>query len=128
MIQTKPIGRLTQLTATDGYLHKIGTDIYTRSTVMLPSDTIDMYEELAQRPAYSKTEYEALVATLVRERYSESEEFALQRKALNLMLDPDTIHTDIAAEFAAYNAYVEQCKTQAKQTLQSPTAQKPITQ
>lgn len=123
MIQTKQIGALTQLTATDGYLHKIGTDIYTRSTVMLPSDTIDMYEEVARRPAYAKTEYEALVATLVRERYSESEEFALQRKALNLMLDPDTANTATAAEFAAYNAYVEQCKTTAKQTLQTISAE-----
>lgn len=53
---------------------------------------------------YSKISYEALVNKLVKERYSDSEEFAILRKAL----------TEKTNEFYIYNAYVEECKTQAK--------------
>lgn len=49
--------------------------------------------------------YNTLVNGLVRDRYSESEEFAILRKAIN---NPDN------AEFIEYNEYVENCKLQAK--------------
>ena len=42
---------------------------------------------------------------MVRERYSESEEFAILRKAIS----------GISDEYNIYNAYVENCKVQAKQ-------------
>jgi hypothetical protein len=57
---------------------------------------------------YSKDSYEQLVNKLVRERYTESEEFAILRKALN----------EKTNEFYIYNAYVEECKTQAKAFIQ----------
>lgn len=53
---------------------------------------------------YSNISYEDLVNKLVKERYSDSEEFAILRKAINGVTD----------EFVAYNTYVEECKTQAK--------------
>lgn len=53
---------------------------------------------------YSKLSYEQLVNKLVREKYTDSEEFAILRKAL----------TEKTNEFYIYNAYVEECKLQAK--------------
>lgn len=53
---------------------------------------------------YSNITYENLVNKLVREKYTDSEEFAILRKAL----------TEKTNEFYIYNAYVEECKTQAK--------------
>ena len=70
-------------------------------------------------PPYSKTEYEAKVAEMVREKYSESEEFALQRKAINAMINPDAIPVDadgtpsVINSFNEYNRFVEQCKQRA---------------
>ena len=91
MIQTKKIGSLTQLTATNGYVHKIGTDTYVQTIIMLPTETLGMYEEVVEKPAYTKEQYDKLVAELVRERYTESEEFAIQRKAINAAFSPSTI-------------------------------------
>lgn len=54
---------------------------------------------------YLNIGYEELVNKLVKERYSDSEEFAILRKAVNEKTD----------EFRIYNAFVEQCKTQAKE-------------
>ena len=103
MIQTK-IGNHTKLTASEGYIHRLGTDIYATSIIMLPADSIDDYEEVDSIPSMTKADYDARVAALVRERYSESEEFAIQRKAIN----------GDRTEFEQYNAYVEQCKHTSK--------------
>ena len=54
---------------------------------------------------YLSVNYETLVNNLVRERYTESEEFAILRKAINGITD----------EFLNYNAYVEECKVKAKE-------------
>lgn len=108
---------MTQLTASEGYIHKIGTDTYAKSVIMLPGETADMYEEVAEIPPYTKAEYDAKVNELVRQRYSESEEFAIQRKMLNTLTSPMTMSEEGAEsavnEYAEYNAYVEQCKTDA---------------
>lgn len=53
---------------------------------------------------WSNITYDNLVNNLVRERYTDSEEFAILRKAISNITD----------EFLIYNAYVEQCKLQAK--------------
>lgn len=107
---------LTKLTASAGLVHKTGTDIYVQSIIMLPCDTPDMYEEVAEQPAYTKEEYDNKVAELVRERYTASEEFAIQRKAINAAFSPSVASADNTAlqEYQAYNAYVEQCKQRAK--------------
>lgn len=54
---------------------------------------------------YSSISYEKLVAKLVREKYNADEESAIQRKA---------IMNGVTDEFLIYNAYVEECKLQAK--------------
>lgn len=113
---TKIANGLIKLTATAGLVHKIGTDIYAPSIVMLPSDTLDMYEEVAEKPAYTKEQYDNKVAELVRQRYSESEEFAIQRKAINAAFSPSVTSADSSAleEYQSYNAYVDECKLRAK--------------
>lgn len=55
---------------------------------------------------YSPISYEELVNSLIREKYSESEEFAIIRKKMA------GINTE---EFDAYNEFAEQCKVTAKQ-------------
>ena len=53
---------------------------------------------------YSNISYDNLVNQLVKQRYSDSEEFAILRKAIN----------GITEEYTTYNTYVEQCKLDAK--------------
>lgn len=54
---------------------------------------------------YLTGSYELIVNRLVKEKYSDSEEFAILRKSIN---NPDN------EEFIEYNEYVENCKLQAK--------------
>ncbi len=99
-----------------GYIHKKSTDKYFKKGVMLPNDSLDDFEEVDERPPYTKAQYDAKVAEMVRERYSASEEFAMQRKAINAVSSPAVTDADDSAmeEYEAYNAYVEQCKQRAK--------------
>lgn len=53
---------------------------------------------------YSDISYNDLVNGMIRDKYSESEEFAILRKSINGITD----------EFTTYNTYVEDCKLQAK--------------
>ena len=55
---------------------------------------------------YSKISYESLVNSLVKEKYSNSEEFAILRKSIN---------NPYNAKYVEYNAYVEECKEMAKE-------------
>ena len=105
------MGYLTKLTATEGYLHLNGTSTYCRSTVMLPSQTLDDYEEVAELPAPVDTDYPNRVERLLRERYTLSEELAVQRQRES---KPE--------EFAAYFAYAEECKRRAKEAAPLPEA------
>ncbi len=127
MIEEKKIGSLTQLSATNGYLHKIGTDTYVKSLVLARGDSPAMYEEVDEIPPYTKVEYDSKVAEMVRQRYSESEEFAIQRKVINSMLSPMTLSAEsaevIMTEYATYNNYVEDCKVRAKEILSNPHPQ-----
>lgn len=116
MVQTN-LGAVIKLTAENGYIHKVGTDTYVKSIIMFPSDTMDMYEEVDEKPAYTKEQYDNKVAELVRQRYTESEEFAIQRKAINAAFSPSTFSMESEkslAEYQEYNAYVDECKQRAK--------------
>lgn len=124
MIITDKIGKFTEIYSNSKYLHKVGTQIYLKpnqKTAMLPTDTLDMYIEVAEMPKYTKEEYDAKVNELVRTKYSESEEFAIQRKMLYLQTQPSTLNDDkadaIVAEFDEYNAFVEECKVKTKEEL-----------
>ena len=108
-----------QVFSTEGKtIHRIGSDVYFKRGTTLAADTVADFEEVDEVPPYTKAEYDAMVARLVRERYSESEEFALQRKAINAAFSPQTFSTDGGSkameEYAAYNEYVEDCKNRAK--------------
>lgn len=102
-------------------VHRIGSEVYFSRSTVLKSDTIADFEEVDSIPKYTKSEYDAKVAELVREKYSESEEFALQRKMLNTLISPMTLSDEvvetISKEYAAYNEYVEQCKADAPQAI-----------
>ena len=54
---------------------------------------------------YSNISYDELVNGMVRDKYSESQEFAILRKAMTLKTD----------EFTEYNTYVEECKVKARE-------------
>lgn len=119
MIETKQIGTLTQLTATQGYIHPLGTDTYVKQITILPTDTIDNYVEVDTPPPYTKAQYDTKVNDLIRRRYTASEEYAIHRKMLNTLLTPsplsDTTDAETASdEYLRYNAYVEDCKEDAK--------------
>lgn len=102
-------------------IHRIGSDAYGSKITLLNGDTASSFEEVDEVPRYTKAEYDAKVAELVRRRYTDNEEFALQRKMLNTLLSPATLSEDAAEsaadEYAEYNAYVEQCKVRAPQVL-----------
>lgn len=55
---------------------------------------------------YSKISYDNLVNKLVKEKYSDSAEFAILRKSIN---------NPYNSEYIEYNAYVEECKEIAKE-------------
>ena len=112
MIQKRQIGKLTEISVESGYLHKIGTDVYVKKCILIPSLTIDDYEEVDSIPAFTKEEYDKKAAELVREKYSADEEFAIQRKMINSING----ETDAIAEeeYNTYNAFVNECKERAK--------------
>lgn len=111
-----------QIFSSEGrYLRRKGTDTYFRRAIALASDTVDDFEEVAELPPYTKAEYDAKVSELVRRRYTDSEEFALQRKMIEAMLHPEAVTVaegeelpGEVSEFNAYNEYVGQCKEMAK--------------
>lgn len=105
-----------QVFSTEGkFIHRISTDTYFKRGITLPSDNVDDFEEVDEIPPYTKEEYDLKVATLVRERYSESEEFAIQRKAINAAFSPNVANAESAlTEYQEYNTFVEECKLKAK--------------
>lgn len=123
MTQIETIAGLVSLTADPGKaLHREGTESY-HSQITVPKADVHLYTEVDRSviPAFTKAQYDAKVAELVRERYSESEEFAIQRKYLNFLAKgkpegPDEFAEVFPAlsEYIAYNDYVEQCKEDAK--------------
>ena len=60
---------------------------------------------LVEYTSYSMSRYETIVNRLVKEKYSDSEEFAILRKAIS---NPNN------DEYLIYNAYVEDCKVRAR--------------
>ncbi len=95
-----------KLTATAGLIHKKGTEEYKPTFLMLPGETHDLYEEVAEKPAATKQQYCAEVERLVALRYTCGQE-------IQLLAEKDS---DPQA-YRNYRAYVEQCKQTAQQTL-----------
>lgn len=108
-------------------LHKIGSDDYSPiRRIAIKKGDESKWEEVpvSDIPLYTRQEYEEKTVSLIRERYTESDEFAIQRKMLNVMM-PQTLSDDEAvngsekaiAEYTEYNQYVESCKVKAKEIL-----------
>ena len=99
-------------------IRRKGSDACFKRGTVLAADTVDGFDEVEEVPAYTKDEYDAMVARLVRERYTADEEFALQRKAINATFSPSSLSegrdNNAMEEYADYNAYVEECKRKAK--------------
>lgn len=102
--------------STEGKIvHRKNSDCYFSRGIALHGDYVDMFEEVDAIPSFTKDQYDAKVAELVRQRYSADEEFALQRKAINAAFSPSVADAEQAlTEYAAYNSYVNECKTRAK--------------
>lgn len=114
MIQKESIAGLVSLTADPGMaLHREDSDQY-HGEITVPAADVPLYTEVscADIPAFTKADYERKVAELVRERYNESEEFAIQRKFINTLGGEPS--DGAVEEYNAYNDYVEQCKVRAK--------------
>lgn len=91
----------------DHILHKAGSDDYTEIRHTMVKDP-DAWEEIAVAdiPPYTKAEYKAKIVELIRQRYDQDDENGILRQRDT---KPD--------EFAEYDAYVEQCKAEARQSL-----------
>lgn len=99
--------RLVRLDTNDNALIKTKLSKYTKS--------IDNIEDLGTKDGkfvkqvtytfYMPLAYEKIVNRLVAKRYTIEEELAIHRKAFNGITD----------EYRIYNAYVEECKTKAKE-------------
>lgn len=108
MIQTQQRANITEIYVTEGYLHKKGSEDYSliKRRILLPSESVEDYEEVDELPKYTRQEYEEKVSELIRERYSLNEELAILRQR------------DVKQEkYAEYNAYAEECKERAKEIL-----------
>lgn len=97
------------LTSDSGIIHKIGTDAYYPSFIMLPSETINMYEEVDEKPAYTQQQYNAKVEELIAEKYSHNQETSLINNFLET--NPSQTHID---EYYEYQSFRLECKQKAK--------------
>lgn len=111
MLKITDKGQYREITATSGYLHRIGTEVYAKSCIMLPTDREADFEEVASVPKYTETDYKERVERLIRERYSVADELGILRQR---DIKPE--------EFAEYNAFAEQCKAEARAEIAAEAA------
>ena len=78
---------IREIIADTGFVKQLSTDtVSSTPRIMLPGETILSYEEVAELPPYTKEQYDAKVAELIRRRYNPDEESAIQRKFSNAWL------------------------------------------
>lgn len=86
----------------------------------LPSMSADDFEELDEKPAYTKEQYDEKVAELIRLKYTQDEENAIKSKVLASLL-PNTFSEETnekhMRQFAEFNAHREACKARAREEL-----------
>lgn len=103
------LGRLVKLTTNDTTLIKTKLrNVKSINNIIELGFKDGYYTFSVDYTYYLPIKYEALVNKLVRAKYTDSEEFAILRKAL----------TEKTNEFYIYNAYVEECKLQAKEFIE----------
>lgn len=88
------------------FVHRLGTESYFKRSTLLPSDTAGKFEEVDEIPEETGTNYNEEVNSMIRQRYSLSEELAILRQRDS---KPD--------EFEAYNEYAEYCKVEVKRRM-----------
>ena len=109
------INRVIKLTTNDNSLIKSKLPKFTKSI----DSIVDLgfengkYLKRVSYTYYLPTPYETLVNAMVKERYSDSEEFAILRKAIS---------NGITDEYRIYNLFVEDCKVRAKQFIEERNA------
>ena len=88
------------------FVHRLGTESYFKRSTLLPGDTVGKFEEVDEIPEETGTNYNEEVNSMIRQRYSLSEELAILRQRDS---KPD--------EFDAYNEYAEYCKVEVKRRM-----------
>lgn len=106
------------VSSTEGkFIRRKVSDSYFRRSTVLPGETETDFAEVDKVPEYTKAEYDAMVVRLVRQRYSADEEFAIQRKMIDALVNPMTADADsepaAMPEFRVYNEFVNECKREA---------------
>lgn len=126
MIEISKRGNLTEVHSTEGYIHKIGDENCAPITrrILLPNQSVDEFEEIFELPKYTKEDYKEKVIQLIRKKYSDNKEYQIQREALKLLLNPNSINSLEEApkeliQFNEYNTFVEDCKNQARIILEN---------
>lgn len=116
MLKIKKIGQSACEIASDtqGMLvrRKGGNEQPFAKGMMLPSDTLDSFEEVdpaeLAKEKYTKAQYRAEVERLIAERYTTGQELQFLREK------------EAAEGYAEYLAYIETCKAEAKARLEAP--------
>lgn len=88
------------------FVHRLGTESYFKRSTLLPGDTVGKFEEVDEIPEETGTNYNEEVNSMIRQRYSLSEELAILRQRDS---KPD--------EFEVYNEYAEYCKVEVKRRM-----------
>lgn len=111
-------------TDSEHILHKIGNKDYPiiRRIIVHENRVSDLEEvDATSAPFYMEDERDAKIEELIRQRYSAGKEFAIQRKAINVLMSPATLSDEDAesslSEYSDYNAYVEECIANAPQAI-----------
>lgn len=119
MNTTQKTDNLVELcTDAEHILHRIGSEDYTTiRRIMVEATDAANYEEVsvADIPAYTKAEYDAEVERLIAERYSHGKEIEVNRE-----------HDTKPEQFAAYMAYIEECKAKAVANLTAKNESKEL--
>lgn len=87
----------------DKYIHRLGTGSYFKRSTLLQGDTAGNFEEVDEIPEETGTNYNEEVNSMIRGKYSLSEELAILRQ-----------RDSKPEEFAAYNEYAEHCKAEIR--------------
>lgn len=112
MLKIKELNGMREVVATKGYVVRKGeTPTAIKRRIILPSESLDDYEEVLELPAYTEAEYKAKVRELIAQRYSIEDELAIHRQKETKQ-----------EQWAEYDAYCEECKTKAKEALADANA------
>lgn len=91
----------------------------TFSSIMVPESAISEFAEVSEVSVcpYTEERYASEVSALVRRRYTASDEAAMQRKMINAITAGKEPDQKTRTEFDEYNAFVEDCKIEARHIL-----------